>query len=249
MASAALLLGDVAKALYEYSKTQTAEEIQPFCMLQNSLQKVVGKLEGLPHNISQQPWARGLAAAKDRFDEAFGEQGRQWIKTALTDKGPKDAYAYINSCNCLSEGLRHFKPILAQASFLQELKTPENTQDLSELSKRIRGYITTRSLDLEAMDFLMPDHVAKVEEYCSAIANNVLSHLRDCKKKMKAAAEKLDKYRLAAAGKFATVDDWLLVAVCCTVRQLVIVIIWKVRSASEDKLGFNPPSRPQTFVV
>ena len=122
-------------------------------------------------------WMATFASAGGRFINDFAKQGREWIKKELEEKGVEAAGNMAFSCTHLNKckDLQVFCPILVQAAFLSKLELArEPTSDFTELTKRLKHYVSINSLDKDAFEFLMPQLWKTLSDYQTNVGHNVI---------------------------------------------------------------------------
>lgn len=192
------MLRDVAKALYDFHMACPDEgsiTLECCCTFQHALDKLAVKVKSLSAENSDL-WHAAFSKAHARFVERFAAEASKWIQSTVKDKGPDGGWAYLNSCKSLPASLKSFSSVIAQASFLKELKVPETTTtDVSELTVRTKSLVTIKSLSSQSLQALFPEEVSKTQTFVEAVERNINKVITKLKDSAKPILQTLEKYR------------------------------------------------------
>ena len=171
---------DIATCLRGFGEkcpTKDALSLNECAALHVRLVDLVGRAAGFAKGNNCPAWMATFVSAGGRFINDFAKQGREWIKKEVDEKGVEAAGNMAFSCSHLSKckDLQVFSPILVQAAFLSKLQLAvEPTSDFSELTKRLKHYVSINTLDRDAFQFLMPQLWKTLNDYQTNVGNNII---------------------------------------------------------------------------
>lgn len=178
-------LQETAQALYDYILACPNAEslaLRACCDFASKLEKLAARITA--KEVAQDGWAHAFLTAVKRFNTNLEALASKWIAAVLQEKGADAAWGYVNGClPNLPKYLKSHQSILMQASFLEGLTQPKATDDLSELSKQLKAYVTIKtSIQHKALSQLFPERLEKVVEFEDHTSKNIITFLQRFRK-------------------------------------------------------------------
>lgn len=199
---------------------ETKDALEEGCALQRSFDSLLSKSSTLESPFD---WVDQFQKAAGRFKNAFLDKSCQWLIGLVKEIGPSKAAEFVQQANppASLQGLLKHVEILKLETFLDGIDSEvENTNDIGELAKRLKTWVSVRSLDQKATLEFFPNLGSKLEVYCNRVEKNILSIVHKIQKKMDTAEKDMEPYRLGV------VFFWLFVHVfplVCLLMQTMIL--------------------------
>ncbi|CAK9045361.1 unnamed protein product, partial [Durusdinium trenchii] len=120
---------DVSKVLLDFHLAcpdLDSITLEQACNLQAKLEKLNHKIQQIPGDVSDgvSKWATPFQNAGQRFSKLLVTKATSWIQDMIKESGTNGAWKYLLSCPSLPSSLKPFSAVIAQATFLDELKVP-----------------------------------------------------------------------------------------------------------------------------
>ncbi|CAK9060608.1 unnamed protein product [Durusdinium trenchii] len=158
-----------------------------------NLQKVT---EGAKKFEDEINWIQSFTSCEERFSAKLRTATPEWIKAVLTEEGPAAAAEYAQGCIYSVPYVKPYCTVLINHNFLTEMALPENHGDWADLGKRIKDYVTLKTMDIDVVKLLFPEQAEKVPLFLQKIQENVVNYkLASLKKELLDVEKKTEKYR------------------------------------------------------
>lgn len=176
------LLEQIASVFCGFIKEFPTEEsmgLSGCCRFACELERVVQKAKQLEVEGGAAEWLPALPDAFERFSNILEKKAAVWVKELVDQKGSDSAWNFVHSVGTSQHGqlpgcIKPFLTVLSQASFMEKLEVPSaESGEAAEIVKRMKNYITLRSMKPESLQTLYPNQHETVSDYVAKVQQNI----------------------------------------------------------------------------